>query len=75
MCARGEKENLNGEPKREEENVRQHNPAPPRRNLLKHPFNGTENQRSRGDHIGPQPAQRVPLDRWLKKLRYRWLRP
>jgi hypothetical protein len=66
---------LDGEPKGEEENVRQHDPSPPRRNLLQHRFNGTENERSRGNHIGPQPAQGLRLDRWLKKLRYRRLRP
>jgi len=66
---------LDGEPKGEEENVRQHDPAPPRRNLLERPFNDAENQQNRSDHIGPQPAQGLRLDRWLKKLRYRRLRP
>jgi hypothetical protein len=65
---------LDGEPKGEEENVRQHDPAPPRRNLLQRIFNHTENERSRSHDIGPQPAQGL-LDRWLKKLRYRRLRP
>jgi len=66
---------LDGEPKGKEENVRQHDPAPPRRNLLKRRFKYAENQRNRSDHIGPQPAQGLRSDRWLKKLRYRRLRP
>jgi hypothetical protein len=66
---------LDGQPKGEEENVRQHDPAPPRRNLLQRRFKDTENERSCSDHIGPQPAQGLRLDRWLKKLRYRRLRP
>jgi hypothetical protein len=49
--------------------VRQHDPAPPRRNLLKRPFNHAENQRRHSDRIDPQPAQGVRLDRRLKKLR------
>jgi hypothetical protein len=35
---------LDGEPKGEEENVRQHDPAPPRRNLLKRRFKYAENE-------------------------------
>jgi hypothetical protein len=71
---RCEKENLDGEPEGEEENVRQHDPAPPRRNLLKRRFKYAENEQNRSDHIGPQP-QGLGLDRRLKKLRYRRLRP
>jgi hypothetical protein len=44
ICARCEKENLDGEPKREEENVRQDDPAPSRGNLLEHLSNGAENE-------------------------------
>jgi hypothetical protein len=47
ICTRREKENLDGEPKGEEENVRQHDPAPSCRNLLKYPAQRRENQKSR----------------------------
>jgi len=72
---RGEKENLDREPQGEEENVRQHDATPSRGNLGKYLANQPENQQSRGDHTGPQPTQGIRLDRWLKKLRCRRLRP
>src|SRR5712671_6303347 len=75
ICTRCEKEDLDGEPKGEEENVRQHDPAPSRRNLLKDLSNYGENQQSRSHRTGPQPAQGLRLDRWLKKLRCRGVRP
>src|SRR5262249_8575739 len=75
MCTCDEKEDLDGEPKGEEEDVRQHDPAPSRRNLLKHLSNNRENQQSGRDRAGPQPVQRLWLDRWLKKLGCRRLRP
>jgi hypothetical protein len=47
MCTRHEKENLDSEPKGEEENVRQHDPAPSCRNLLKYTAQRGKNQESR----------------------------
>jgi hypothetical protein len=47
MGTRHEKENLESEPKCEEENVSQHDPAPSCRDLLKQPAQRGENQESR----------------------------
>jgi uncharacterized Zn finger protein (UPF0148 family) len=68
ICASCEKENLDSEPKREEKNVRQDDPAPSRRNLLKHLSDRAETEQNASDHSSPQPAQRLRLDRRLKKL-------
>jgi len=72
--ARCEKENLDSEPKREEENVRQDDPAPSRRDLLKHLSNRAENEQNAGDRSSPQPAQGLRLDLRLKKSRCQRLR-
>jgi hypothetical protein len=71
---RHEKENLDGEPQSEEEKVHQHDPAPSRRDLLKHLSKCAEKHGSRSDRTGPQPAQRLGSDRWLKKMRWQRLR-
>ncbi|HKD28929.1 MAG TPA: hypothetical protein VKC66_23865 [Xanthobacteraceae bacterium] len=71
---RHEEENLNGKPQREEEKVHQHDAAPSCRNLLKQ-LSKCDEKQGKGSHpAGPQPAQRVGWDRWLKKLRWQRLR-
>jgi hypothetical protein len=47
ICTGRKKENLDSKPKGEEENVRQHDPAPSCRNLRKYPAQRRENQGTR----------------------------